>query len=92
MYEKGAVKFIDETNYLYRTHSSGISQNKNKQKSYEYWGEVIYNAMKRRGLKKINGVAVPDIFNNAEEIFRLLEYQNSLPFRIKKKLKILLGN
>ena len=48
--------------------------------------------MKRRGLKKINGVAVPDIFNNAEEIFRLLEYQNSLPFRIKKKLKILLGN
>lgn len=52
MYERGKVKFINEANYLYRTHSGGISQNENKKKSYEYWGEVIFNAMKRRGLKK----------------------------------------
>lgn len=89
MYEKGKVKFINETNYLYRTHAGGISQNDNKKKSYEYWGEVIYNAMKRRGLKKINGQNIPSTFASSEEVFKLLEYQNSIPYRIKKKLKTL---
>ena len=90
MYEKGAVKFIDETNYLYRTHSSGISQNENKQKSYDYWGEVIFNAMKRRGLKEVNGKKIPETYQNPQEIFDLLDYQNKIPFRIRKKIKILL--
>lgn len=90
MYEKGAVIFIDEANYLYRAHAGGISQNDNKKKSYEYWGEVIFNAMKRRGLKQINGKKVPENFTNSEEIFQLLDYQNRIPFRLKKKLKIFL--
>lgn len=92
MYEKGDVKYINETNYLYRTHSTGISQNENKKKSYEYWGEVIFNAMKRRGLKRINGKKIPEKFTSEQDIFSLLEYQNSLLFRIKKKTKILLQN
>ena len=33
LYEKGKVVFIDETNYLYRTHEGGISQNDHKKKS-----------------------------------------------------------
>ena len=86
IYEKGKVKFINETNYLYRTHNGGISQNDNKKKSHEYWGEVIFNAMKRRNLKEINGQKVPEKFSTSEEIFKLLEYQNAIPFRIKKKL------
>lgn len=89
MYEKGKVKFINETNYLYRTHEGGISQNDNKKKSYEYWGEVIYNAMKRRNLKTINGQKIPSTFTSSEDIFKLLEYQNSIAYRIKKKLKTL---
>jgi glycosyltransferase involved in cell wall biosynthesis len=92
MYEKGNVKFIDETNYLYRTHDKGISQNENKKKSYEYWGEVIFNAMKRRGLKSINGKKIPNTYTNSEETFQLLEYQNHLKFRIMKKIKIVLQN
>lgn len=88
LYEKGKVKFIDDTNYLYRTHTGGISQNNNKQKSYEYWGEAIFNAMKRRGLKSINGKKIPESYTNSKEIFDLLEYQNHIPFRIKKKIKI----
>ena len=86
MYEKGNFKFIDEINYLYRTHSGGISQNENKEKSYEYWGRVIWNAMQRRGLKKINGKEIPETYRNAQEIFDLLHYQNSYFYRIKKKI------
>ncbi len=87
MYEKGNVKFINETNYLYRTHAGGISQNDNKNKSYEFWAEVIFNAMKRRGLNEINGKKIPEKFNSSEEIFNLLTYQNSILYRIKKKIK-----
>ncbi len=89
IYEKGNVRFINETNYLYRTHNKGISQNDNKKQSYEFWGEVIYNAMKRRGLTKINGKKIPEKYTDSEEIFKLLEYQNSTFFRIQKKIKII---
>ena len=89
LYEKGKVVFIDETNYLYRTHEGGISQNDHKKKSYEYWAKVIFSAMKRRNLKTINGKKIPEKFTNSEEIFSLLAYQNSISYRIKKKLKIL---
>ena len=92
MYEKGKVKFIDEPNYLYRTHSGGISQNENKKKSYEYWGKVIWDAMRRRGLKSINGQKIPEKFTGSDEIFKLLEYQNELKFRILKKVKLLFQN
>jgi Glycosyltransferases involved in cell wall biogenesis len=78
MYEKGKVYFINESNYLYRMHSGGISQNENKQKSREYFAKVIFNAMKRRNLKKINGRPVPYEFKNADEIYSLLAYQNTL--------------
>lgn len=90
LYEKGKAVFINETNYLYRTHSSGISQNDNKKKSYEYWGKVIWDAMQRRGLKTINGKAIPKEYNTSQEVFKLLEYQNSIPYRIRKKFKILI--
>lgn len=89
MYEKGKVKFIDEANYLYRTHSGGISQNENLPKSREYFAKVIFNAMKRRNLTTINGKKIPEKYSNPKEIYDLLEYQNSIPFRIMKKMKIL---
>ncbi len=90
LYEKGKVVFINETNYLYRTHQGGISQNDHKSRSYEYWGKVIWNAMQRRNLQIINGKKIPVQYTSSDEIFKLLEYQNSISFRIKKKLKILL--
>jgi glycosyltransferase involved in cell wall biosynthesis len=86
MYEKGKVEFIDETNYLYRLHSGGISQNDNKPTSREYFAKVIFNAMKRRKLKTINGKPIPEEFTNSKDIYGLLEYQNSFSFRAKKKL------
>lgn len=89
MYEKGRVKFINEAVYLYRTHSGGISQNDNRPKSREYFARVIFNAMKRRKLKIINGKSVPSSYTDAKEIYDLLDYQNSIPYRIKKKLRIL---
>ncbi|HCR74803.1 MAG TPA: glycosyl transferase family 2 [Chryseobacterium sp.] len=88
MYEKGKVKFINETNYLYRLHSGGISQNDNKPKSREYFAKVIFNTMKRRNLTSINGKLVPKEYNSSQEIYSLLEYQNSISFKIKKKLTI----
>ncbi|WP_144281524.1 glycosyltransferase family 2 protein [Chryseobacterium echinoideorum] len=89
LYEKGKVKFIDEANYLYRTHPKGISQNENKKESYEYWGHVIFNAMKRRHISHINGKKIPESYTNSTEIFSLLSYQNKIFYRIVKKLKIL---
>jgi len=90
MYEKGDVYFIDDTNYLYRTHSGGISQNENKSKSYEYFAQVVFNALKRRKIKTINGKKVPEVYSNHQEIFKLLEYQNTIPYRIKRKISITL--
>lgn len=90
MYEKGKVYFINETNYLYRTHSGGISQNENKKKSYDYFAQVIFNTLKRRNIKVINGKNIPDQYHNAQEIFDLINYQNKIPFRIKKKITIIL--
>jgi glycosyltransferase involved in cell wall biosynthesis len=90
MYEKGKVKYINEPNYLYRAHSGGISQNENLPKSREYFARVIFNTMKRRGLKTINGKKIPSEYNNPKEIYSLLEYQNSISYRILKKLKILM--
>lgn len=88
MYEKGKVKFINEVNYLYRLHSGGISQNDNRPQSREYFAKVIYNAMKRRNLISINGKPVPYEYTNSQDIYQLLEYQNSYSFKVKKKLKI----
>lgn len=90
LYEKGKAIFIDDTNYLYRSHDGGISQNENKKKSYEYWAKVIFNAMQRRGLTKINGQKIPAEYTSSQEIFDLLAYQNSILYRLKKKLKIIL--
>lgn len=90
MYEAGKVKFINQTDYLYRAHAGGISQNKNKKKSYEFYARAIWEAMRRRNIKEINGKAVPDRYEKTQEIFDLLEYQNKIPFRIKKKMLIFL--
>ncbi len=89
MYEKGRVKFVDSTDYLYRGHAGGISQNDNKQKSYAYFAECIYEAMKRRKRKSINGKPIPESFPGPDYIFQILDYQNGLKFRIKKKIRIL---
>lgn len=90
MYEKGKVKFINEPNYLYRMHAGGISQNDNRPKSREYFARVIFNAMKRRNLKTINGKPVPETFNNSAEIYQLLQYQTTVLYRIKKKFLVTL--
>ncbi|KQR95471.1 glycosyl transferase family 2 [Chryseobacterium sp. Leaf180] len=89
MYEKGDVRFIDEVLYFYRTHSGGISQNSNLPKSRAYFAEVILAAMKRRNLTHINGKKIPAETSSPQEIFDLLNYQTEIPFRLKKKLKVL---
>ncbi|WP_426476865.1 glycosyltransferase family 2 protein [Chryseobacterium sp. CBSDS_008] len=90
MYEQGNIYFINDTNYLYRTHDGGISQNNNKEKSYDYFAQVVFKAMKRRNLKMINGKKIPEKYSSDKEIFALLEYQNGILYRIKKKISITL--
>lgn len=90
MYEKGKVQFINEVNYLYRTHEGGISQNDNKRKSHEYFAQVIFNTMKRRGLTIINGKKIPNHYTDSQQIFDLLEYQHQVTFRVRKKIQITL--
>lgn len=92
MYEVGKVHFINQTDYLYRAHAGGISQNENKPKSNSYYARSIWEAMQRRNIKKINGKTVPESYTDPREIFDLLEYQNRIPFRIKKKITVILQN
>ena len=87
--EQGDVVFIKKNLYLYRRHPDGISQNSSKNTAKENFAKVIWYAMKRRGLKTINGKNIPEEFTSSQEIFELLDYQNSISFRIKKKLKLL---
>ncbi|WP_392437000.1 glycosyltransferase family 2 protein [Cruoricaptor ignavus] len=86
--EHGDAKFIPEGLYLYRRHEKGISQSSSKNKAKENFGKVIFAAMKRRNLKTINGVPVPDEYPGSAKIFEMLDYQNKIPYRIKKKVKI----
>lgn len=90
MYEVGKVHFINQVDYLYRAHAGGISQNENKAKSYNYYARSIWEAMQRRNLKEINGKSVPEKYLDPQEIFALLDYQNKMPFRIKKKITVFL--
>ena len=90
MYEMGEVFFINKPCYLYRIHSNGISQDKNLPAAREYFSKVLFNAMKRRNLKTINGKPVPDEYTDVKSMYDLLEYQNKITYRIRKKLNIFL--
>ncbi|MCQ4142542.1 glycosyltransferase [Chryseobacterium sp. EO14] len=87
--EQGNVKFIPEVLYKYRSHSKNISQSDSKQEVKYSFALVIHETMKRRSLTKINKQKIPDIYENYEEIFSLLNYQISIKYRFFDKLKIL---
>lgn len=88
--EYGDVKYIKEPLYLYRLHSNGISQHSSKQGAKESFAKVIYDTMKRRGIKKINNQNVPETYTNSEEIYQLLAYQTSTFHRLLNKIKVTL--
>jgi glycosyltransferase involved in cell wall biosynthesis len=86
--EHGDVTFVKEILYMYRLHSSGISQQSSKQTAKESFAKVIHETMKRRGIRKINNRTVPDNYTNAQEIYQLLNYQTNKVHRFINKLKL----
>ncbi len=88
--EHGDPAFIKENLYLYRLHAKGISQFTSKESARNCFAEVIYAAMKRRGLKTINAMQIPEAYTNADEIFGLLNYQTQPLYRLKNKVRLLL--
>lgn len=88
--DHGNPKFIPTNMYFYRRHSAGISQDQSKNKSKDNFAKVILDTMKRRNITEINGKKIPKSFKNSQEIFDLLDYQNSIPYRIKTKVKLAL--
>lgn len=88
--DHGNPKFIPSNMYFYRRHSGGISQDQSKNKSKDNFAYVILDTMKRRKITTINGKKIPDSFNNSQDVFALLEYQNSIPYRIKTKILLTL--
>lgn len=86
--EHGNVKYIKEPLYLYRLHSNGISQHNFKQGAKESFAKVIHDAMKRRGISKINNKIVPDVYTDAQEIYELLNYQTQKLHRLINKVKV----
>lgn len=86
--DHGNPIFINESLYNYRVHCKGISQQSSKQKAKESFAKVILETMKRRGIKEIHNKKVPDQYTNAEEIYKLLEYQTAPLFRIKNKIML----
>ncbi|QDP85533.1 glycosyltransferase [Chryseobacterium sp. SNU WT5] len=88
--EHGNVVYIKENLYLYRRHNAGISQDLSKNKAKENFAKVIFETFKRRNIKKINGVKIPENYPGSKEVFSLLNYQNSIIYRLKLKVMILL--
>lgn len=87
IYEKGGLKFIDKPLYLYRQHSAGVSQNKDKVIKagvHKNWNTVLYNACLRRGIKEIDGVTISQDTNLTEILFKR---ENTIPKRILRKTK-----
>lgn len=78
LYDVGKFKFIDKSNYLYRIHEKGISQEITKKNKLNLnWQSVLINTCHRRNIKEIYGKKITDIDN--------------LPFFIKKKKTTLLS-
>ncbi|SDQ77930.1 Glycosyl transferase family 2 [Chryseobacterium soldanellicola] len=90
--EHGNPKFIQEVLYKYRLHSSGISQQSSKQGAKDSFAKVIHESMKRRGIETINNRPVPKEYTNSEEIYKLLEYQTKILYRIQAKAKSIFQN
>lgn len=86
--EHGDIRYIKEPLYLYRLHSNGISQQNAKQSAKESFAKVIHEAMKRRGLRKINNKNVPEKFTDSQEIYELLNYQTHKLHRLINKIKV----
>lgn len=85
--EIGDAKFIEEPLYKYRLHSGGISQSDSKGRAKESFAKVIHQAMKRRGITKIQNKNIPEHYTNSEEIYYLLSYQTKIPYRLMNKIK-----
>lgn len=85
--EVGDAKFIEEPLYKYRLHSGGISQSESKGHAKESFAKVIYQAMKRRGITKIQNKEVPQDYTTSQEIYDLLDYQTKIPYRLMRKIK-----
>jgi glycosyltransferase involved in cell wall biosynthesis len=88
--EIGQVKFIQEVLYKYRLHEKGISQFSRKEQAKRSFAQVIYKAMKRRGIDYINNKKIPETMCADDNIFTFLDYQISFFYRLKIKLKLLL--
>lgn len=62
LYEKGPFYYIDKALYKYRIHDQGVSQNKGKKgKLNSNWHQVLYNALKRRGITHWKGKNIDTI-------------------------------
>lgn len=90
--EHGNAKFIKEALYKYRLHSNGISQQSSKQGAKDSFAKVIHETMKRRKIDVINNIAVPKDYTNSEEIYKLLEYQTKMLYRIQAKARSIFQN
>ncbi|MFC3160818.1 Glycosyltransferase involved in cell wall bisynthesis [Chryseobacterium arachidis] len=86
--DHGNPSFIDEDLYLYRLHAKGISQFKSKKNAKNSFAKVIHETMKRRDLKTIDNIEVPDFYTDSAEIFKLLNYQTRLFYRIKNRARL----
>lgn len=82
----GDAFFIPKDLYKYRLHPNGVSQAASKGKAKDSFAKVIFNTFKRRNITTINKKEVPEIYQNAEEIFSLLNYQTKRLYRLKLKI------
>ncbi len=83
LYEKGDFYFIKKSNYLYRIHAKGVSQDKKKkEKLRKNWHIVLYNALKRRNTDRLYGTDIDKIDDLPDFIFNK---QNTLLSRIIRK-------
>lgn len=84
LYERGKLSFVNRGLYLYRNHSKGVSQNKDKkERLYKNWHQVLYNTLTRRGIKILYKTDIQQISRLPDFIFKK---QNTLLSRFFRKI------
>lgn len=90
LYEKASFYFVNKELYLYRLHSSGVSQDKQKSSAKLSFGKVIREAVLRRNITRVNGFEISEL-NDTELYNQMVIHHNKPVNKILRKIKSLIN-
>lgn len=87
LYEVTDFYYIDKPLYLYRLHSTGVSQGNQKSSAKDHFKKVLRNTMYRRNILKINGMEVSKLSDD-ELYHEIIRKHNSFFNKLFRKLSL----